>query len=209
MLKKLMSFLFEEEEIVEEVVEKPTRQKEVLPTFHQQENQEKTQEEVVESKPKSIFVDSDETLKSTTTHQPLTKPTFDTYDSKKEKKEATKPTEYEFSSSISPIFGKMPEKEREPILVQPKIDLDQEKSVLGTIISPIYGIKKRQKVSSRVEKPSVVNKTMSLEDILGFNEHSNENSEQLTFDEQNLDEQPTVEKPKEEILMKLFEEESD
>ncbi len=204
-----MSFLFEEEEIVEEVMEKSTHQKEVLPAFQQQENQEAPQEEAVDSKPKSIFVESDETYKNITTHQPVAKPSLASYDLQREKKESTKTTEYEFSSAISPIFGKMPEKEREPILVQPKIDLDYEKSVLGTIISPIYGVKKRQKVGSRVEKPSVISKTMSLEDILGVSEHPSEVTEQLTFDEQSLVNQPTIEKPKEEILMKLFEEESD
>jgi len=207
MFKKLMSFLFEEEEIIEEVAEKPTKTKEVVPTFKDEEIQDEVKEDVEPVKNKSIFVDSDEPKPVAS----LTQSTFKANhndEAKRVKIEPKKQTEYEFSSSISPIFGKLPEKEREAVQIQPKIDLVQEKSILGTIISPIYGIKKRQKVSNKVEKPVVVNTTMSLEDILGVNEQSVENTQQLTFDDQEIKENNQQEKPKEDILMQLFEEEN-
>lgn len=219
MFKKLMSFLFEEEEIIEEVSEKPSPRKEVVPTFQPEEIHDEPKEEVVDTRVKSIFVDSDEAKPLAPVHESPLKPSQNKIEQKREKIEPKNPSDYVFSSSISPIFGKLPEKEREPVLIQPKIDLDQEKSILGTIISPIYGIKKRQKNVIKNDKPNVVNTAMSLEDILGVNDEVGETPQQLNFDDQVNDEQisddqnvhetPVVEKPKEEILMQLFEEEND
>ena len=213
MFKKLMSFLFEEEEIVEEVPQykEEVSKKRETSDFRKPQNEtpEVTLEEPLEEKVKhnSIFVYYDDYLK----HQPVLKAKESEHVNQPIKRveiDKNKPLEYEFSSSISPIFGKMPEKEKEEMLMQPKIIFEQENSVIGTVISPIYGIRKRAKTTAKTEKTSPVNKAMSIEDILGVSDQSNQNTQQLEFDNQLFEDEKPVEKekPKEEVLMQLFEE---
>lgn len=213
MFKKLMSFLFEEEEIVEEVPQyKEDISKKREPSdFRKPQNEtpEVTLEDPLQEKvkPKSIFVDSDDEVKPQPTYK-AKEPEHVSQPIKKVEIDKNKALEYEFSSSISPIFGKMPEKQKEEMLMQPKIIFEQENSVIGTVISPIYGVRKRAKTTAKTEKTPPVNKSMSIEDILGVSDESNQNTQQLEFDNQLFENEKPVdkEKPKEEVLMQLFEE---
>ncbi len=202
MFKKLLSFLFEEEEIVEEVPEYKEPSKPVI-------------DPIIEKKLSRIDVD-DEMIKPT--HQPISEPvvkeekTFQQPIIKKESLppvfEKPKRTEvaYEFSSAISPIFGKLKQEEKVPIVVQPKIAFEESESILGTIISPIYGVKKNRQIpkSNKVTISKPV--PMSLEDILGVDEQTPSVVMQMDLDDSALQNQP---KEKEEILMQLFEEDVD
>lgn len=198
-----MSFLFEEEEIIEEV---STTYDDVQ---HYETIKEKVEmahdSEPVLDKPKSIFVDLQEKEQfnpSTTKkdHQPAF--TIEKEQSKRSEKHKTQPNEYEFSASISPIFGKKQQPEKPVIMVQPKIELETSESVLGTIISPIYGIKKGKSPTKQVEKVKPVATMMSLEDILGVNPQEEDKITQLS-----LETEQENESNKEDMLMQLFEEE--
>jgi len=207
MFKKLMSFLFEEEEIVEEVHSSPEEIKPIKPI--EKEEEDPKSEIPVLNKPKSIFVDLNESTtpsESRTNQRPVQAQTKVTQPpASRARKRDDEPLNYEFSSTISPIFGRKQEKERPVITVQPKIDLETTESILGTIISPIYGIKKRDKVIKKQEKVKPVSTNMSLEDILGVNENQQQTSTQLSLNQQD----DIDSKEKEDILMKLFEEDND
>lgn len=208
MFKKLMSFLFEEEEIVEEIHTKPVEIKPIVPVEKIKEDPKS--EIPVLDKPKSIFVDFDESNKQSEP-DPVKKPEAtkiikDTPNPiVKTKKRNTEPMEYEFSSSISPIFGRKEEKEKQVITVQPKIELETSQSILGTIISPIYGIKNGNKITKRPEKVVPVSTNMSLEDILGVGINKDETITQLSLDQQ----EEIKPQEKDDILMQLFEEDND
>lgn len=202
-----MSFLFEEEEIVEEVQSSP---KIIQPSkpIEVKEEEPKIETPILD-KPKSIFVDFDESqtqpevnrikktteVQSKTIEQPTSRP----------RRRDSEPLEYEFSSTISPIFGRKEEKDKPVITVQPKIELETSQSILGTIISPIYGIKSGNRPVKKVEKIVPVSTNMSLEDILGVTPNQEETVTQLSLQQE--DETESLEK--EDILMQLFEEDTD
>jgi hypothetical protein len=196
-----MSLLFEEVDVVEEVSpqQEPIKEQtiELVEAEPKAEVMEVFEQTELPIKSKSVFVDSDDDFEAPKIPQEV---------KEKEIKPSHPAPDYEFSSNISPIFGKIPEKEREPILVQSKIELETEESILGTIISPIYGITKQKQVKLKVEKPTVISGNMSLEDILEINEPTEITMEQMAFHEEDVDEAPPESEAKEDILMQLFKE---
>lgn len=201
-----MSFLFEEEEIVEEV---PTFLEKIPTRKPIEEKAVVLKEEAPETdKPKSIFVDLNETshpLESSKHDKPLER-----FQQQKEasqpysKRRTSEPMEYEFSSNISPIYGRREQNDKPVITVQPKIELETSESVLGTIISPIYGVKKGNRPVKKQEKLAPVSPTMSLEDVLGIHDDVQPKVTQLSLDQEELNHQE-----KEDILMQLFEEDAE
>jgi virulence-associated protein VagC len=202
MLKKLLSFLFEEEEIVEEVPDIKEETKLII-------------EPLSEKKLSRIDVDQESSQQSVA---PISKPIVQEPKPIEQpiiKKEPLPPivekpkrqeVAYEFSSAISPIFGKLKQEEKTPIIVQPKIAFEESESILGTIISPIYGVKKNKKPEKVQKQVPSKPKPMSLEDILGVNEETQSVAVQMDLDNTLDQVQP---KEKEEILMQLFEEDVD
>lgn len=201
MLKKIMSLLFEEVEVVEEATTPALDLEPAKPAVLEVEEPQIEASyvtEAVKAKPKSIFVDSDDKL-DVEPPKTMSQPT-------QPKTEFKPKTDYEFSSNISPIFGRIPEKEREPIQVQAKIELEAQESVIGTIISPIYGVKTQRPAKVKVEKPVSMSGNPSLEDILEISEPMESTIEQMTLTEAVIKEETAPEADKEDILMQLFKE---
>lgn len=168
MFKKLLSFLFDEEvledenESLEEEIESLTKPLEI-------------------SQPQKsvVLIDIDEPIKHEPTvldlqesiqPQPISeKPVTKTEKTEKPTiaKTVKATTEYEFSKVISPIFGYKHQPEV-TIQVQPKLKVETESSVLGTIISPIYGAKKsKSQTPTPTIKPTTSNH-LTIEDVLGL-----------------------------------------
>lgn len=207
MLRKMLAFLFEEEEIIEEVPEKADEPTIIEPVTQKRVSRiDVDEEEPKKTTPGSQTIQIEE---SSFEDEPKIKPEItikkEPLPPIREKKQRTE-VEYEFSTAISPIFGKLKKEEKEPIVVQPKIAFEESESVLGTIISPIYGIKKTGK-NQKVEKTKTSPpKPMSIEDILGMTEEHPTINEQLDLGADLTKSKP---KEKEELLMQLFEEESE
>jgi hypothetical protein len=219
MLKKLMSLFFEEEEIVEEksadeVIEPPVKKTEVKKAEVKKSENVKISEkeeavlEVIRVKEKE-FVD----IKADDFEVAEYKPAIKKIDIDKQNdveikpirrpvKPETKP--YEFSPVISPIFGRSDKDEPVKTVVQ-SMPMEETKSILGTIISPIYGITKNKNRPVEI-KPAATIENFTLEQMLGV--EKSENFMQDSFDLIVEEDRPlSKEKPK--TLMSLFEEEEE
>jgi len=195
MLKRLLAFLFEEEEIVDDDIEVGDNSSDqpILTTssFESSVHKKETQEDEfvlppLTDAPKSMG------LKSIEADEPVIKPL------EKVKNDPTvKP--YEFSEVISPIFGKS-ETTKKVVNTQPTIPLESEKSVLGTIISPIYGITKPKKKSIPLIKPVNTVENITLEQVLGLVKDFEIEQVELSLEEQ----LPTEEQLRQQAIFDLF-----
>lgn len=178
MLKKIMSLLFEEEEIIEEeeVVIKPSlppvkkvlTQSEPVMQLKPEKKVEYVQPEIVqEVKPTLKRIDIEPEVK------PIKKPVLPVKE--------VKP--YEFQDVISPIFGRSHKEEPVSKSIQPQLPVESEKSVLGTIISPIYGINKKDKVKKSEPLVAKSVEHLSLEDLMGLSVEEEFEQKQLVLDE--------------------------
>lgn len=177
MLKKIMSLLFEEEEIIEEEeivkpplppVKKVIAKHEPMVQLKPEKKMEPVQPEVVEEvKPVLKRIDVEPMIK------PVKKPAVP--------QKEIKP--YEFQDVISPIFGKSHKEAPVGKTIQPELPVESEKSVLGTIISPIYGINKKDK--AKKPEPPVAKSVehLSLEDLMGLSVEEEFEQKQLPLDE--------------------------
>ncbi len=150
MIKKLIDSLFEEieepiEEDVEEknlIVENPSKISSKV--TERVEIKDDVKKEVLKKETRSVMIDVDEVKEKTSV-----------------KKNIERKTEYEFTKVISPIFGLLEEpddSESTPSFVQPvRKKMMKSDSVLGTVLSPIYGAnvdgnKKDEYVYTEVEE---------------------------------------------------------
>lgn len=171
-MKKLIEFIFETEEIVEEEtkgplkthtfteVEKPVQTKEVVKEVKKEEN---VQEKVIAQKQEAVKRNDVLTK---------TKPAFgidmDDYPVKKTvkahnpKKQDTA-VKYESKPPMSPIFGVLESKKDPRIIVTPSTTKQVNSlnsSKIGTVLSPIYGVIQTNEESAKdevevLDKPSV------------------------------------------------------
>lgn len=219
MLKKLLSLFFEEEEIVEEkkveeITAPPVKKAEVKKAEPKKsENGKKAEEgeiplEVIRVKDKE-FVD----IKADDFEVAEYKPAIKKIDIDKEKDIEVKPLRksavplnkpYEFSPVISPIFGRSDKEPPIKTAVQ-SMPVEESKSILGTIISPIYGITKNKNRPPEVKQSASI-ENLTLEQMLGV--EKSENFMQDSFDLV-VEEDLPVSKAKPKTLMSLFEEEED
>jgi hypothetical protein len=219
MLKKLLSLFFEEEEIVEEkkaeeVIAPPVKKAEVKKAEPKKSENGKILEkedvplEVIRVKDKE-FVD----IKADDFEVAEYKPTIKKIDIDKEKDIEVKPLRkaiapqnkpYEFSPVISPIFGRSDKEPPIKTAVQ-SMPVEESKSILGTIISPIYGITKNKNRPPEVKQSASI-ENLTLEQMLGV--EKSENFMQDSFDLV-VEEDLPVSKAKPKTLMSLFEEEED
>lgn len=167
--QKIMDSLFDEV-IIEEEISEPIKKEEVkLPPVSsviKEKKIEKIEEvkadlpkEEVKKEPRSTMISVD-----------------DLKEPEKIKKVASverKPkTEYEFTKVISPIFGVIKDNSANDKAEQPSLNTKKttttikNKSVLGTVISPIYGISKEEIEEESVEEVE----ELSLDDLIEKNE---------------------------------------
>ncbi|MDO9592412.1 MAG: hypothetical protein Q7I98_04360, partial [Erysipelotrichaceae bacterium] len=111
---------------------------------------------------------------------------------------------YEFAPVLSPIFGRSDKEPAVKTVVQ-SMPVEESKSILGTIISPIYGITKNKNRPVEVKQTASI-ENLTLEQMLGV--EKSENFLQDSFDLIVEEDQP-VSKAKPKTLMSLFEEEED
>ncbi len=181
MLKKIMSLLFEEEEIIEEEeivkpplppVKKVIAQQEPMVQLKPEKKMEPVQPEVVEEvKPVLKRIDIEPEVKPVKKSAVVIK--------------EVKP--YEFQDVISPIFGKSHKEAPVGKSIQPELPVESEKSVLGTIISPIYGINKKDKVKKPEPPVAKSVEHLSLEDLMGLSVEEEFEQKQLPLDEPTSD----------------------
>ncbi len=161
MFKKLMSFLFEEVDVVEEEIEPsydPSLSQEGVPVSKMKMIDLEEKEPIIEEVPlvhqKSLDFSSEKVEKKIEL-KPIVK------------KETAQAVPYQASSIISPIFGKKEQASTTTKVSQTPLGLPQENtSVLGTVFSPIYGVVRAKPVAV---KPQVeVSKHVSMDDL--FNE---------------------------------------
>jgi len=187
MFKKLMSFLFEEVDVIEEEIE---------PSYDPSLSQEGV------SLPKMKMIDLDD--EEITNHEevPLVQQkSLDFVGEKVERKMEAKPilkkepvqaAPYQAAGIISPIFGKKEQASTSSKVSQTPLALPQENSsVLGTVFSPIYGVVRTKpiKVKTHVES----SKHVSMDDLFTDEIISTPVVDQPTLD-QLFDEKPKVKK---------------
>jgi hypothetical protein len=161
MFKKLMSFLFEEVDVVEEEIEPsydPSLSQEDMPVSKMKMIDLDEKEPIIEDIPliqqKSLDFSS-EKVERKIDLKPIVK------------KEATQAVPYQASSIISPIFGKKEQASTTTKVSQTPLGLPQENtSVLGTVFSPIYGVVRAKPVVNKTQIE--VSKHVSMDDL--FNE---------------------------------------
>jgi hypothetical protein len=218
MLKKFLSLFFEEEEIIEEEAEEtvvaPVKKPEVIKAEPKTLDPVKTVEkpavkEELPMKKEKEFVD----IKADGVEAAEYKPSIKKIDIDKgsdiEVKPIRRPAKpepkpYEFSEVISPMFGRS-EKEQPVKTVVQSMPVEESKSILGTIISPIYGVTKGRKQVTEVKQTAEI-EHLTLEQMLGV--EKSESFMQDSFDLiEDLDQPLVKEKPK--TLISLFEEEEE
>lgn len=168
MIKKLMSFIFEEEEVINDLDEAPQPRRTVgskertnevsvpvqsipLPKETRGNNLEKKQEEKVSE----VVVKKEEKPISS-----LKKMTVNENQATKLPVKKVRPDgeEYEFAPVISPIFGVLGDKSTPVSSLPIKKKPIAQKSMLGTVISPYYGMEKPQdedkveEISQRIDE---------------------------------------------------------
>ncbi|MBS3991166.1 MAG: hypothetical protein KGZ51_03770 [Erysipelothrix sp.] len=161
MFKKLMSFLFEEVDVVEEEIE---------PKY----DPSLSQEGETVSKMKMIDLEEEEPIIEDVplVHQKSLDFSSEKYERKVEvkpilKKESSQPVPYQASGIISPIFGKKDQASTSTKVQQTPLSLPQENtSVIGTIFSPIYGVVRGKPVVNKTQVET--SKHVSMDDL--FNE---------------------------------------
>lgn len=161
MFKKLMSFLFEEVDVVEEEIEPsydPTLSQEDTPVSKMKMIDLEEKEHIVEDVPlvqqKSLDFSS-EKVERKLDLKPIVR------------KETTQAVPYQATTIISPIFGKKEQASTTTKVSQTPLELPQENtSVLGTVFSPIYGVVRAKPVVNKTQVE--VSKHVSMDDL--FNE---------------------------------------
>lgn len=180
MFKKLMSFLFEEVDVVEEEIEPsydPSLSQEIKhknPITSIEVNDEQyIEKEIPLVSQKSFNLQMDQEEKVPEIKMPL-------------RKEKAQDQPYQMSGIISPIFGKKEQASTTQKVSQTPLPLAQEnKSVLGTVFSPIYGVVRGKPVLKQTTTPT--KKNVSMDELFG--------DETLV--------QPLIQQP---VLEELFEE---
>lgn len=180
MLKKLMSFLFEEVDVVEEEIEPsydPSLSQEIK-LNNPITSIEVSEDQYVEKKiplisQKSFNLQMDQEENVPEIKVPL-------------RKDKVQDQPYQMSGIISPIFGKKEQASTTQKISQTPLPLTQEnKSVLGTVFSPIYGVVRGKPVLKQTVTPA--KKNVSMDELFG--------------DESLI--QPLIQQP---VLEELFEE---
>lgn len=188
MIKKLMSLLFEEEEVIEEFEEEPTAPVRKAPQPGRTVVKTETAAVPLPQEAKAVYIEKKEQVKEPAPikkepESKLRKMTVAQEKPVKVKKtvRAEVKEDYEFTPVISPIFGVMGEKNQPAAAASPVKKASPAKSMLGTVISPIYGMEKPEEdkveeITERLDKPeSAVMKeepaiSVSLDELLTDNE---------------------------------------
>jgi hypothetical protein len=158
MFKKLMSFLFEEVDVIEEEIEPsydPSLSQETsnVPKMKMidLEEEEPTVEEVPLVAQKSFNLDLERVEKKVELKHSIPK-------------ESIKSEPYQAKGIISPIFGKKEQVITHTKVSQSPLPLPQENaSVLGTVFSPIYGVVKAKPLPSKTHP--VTTKHVSMDEL--------------------------------------------
>ncbi|MBS3986575.1 MAG: hypothetical protein KGZ38_01340 [Erysipelothrix sp.] len=158
MFKKLMSFLFEEVDVVEEEIEPsydPSLSQEVkhttmMPSIEVSEEQY-VEKDIPLVSQKSFNLQMDQEVKVPEVKVPL-------------RKEKSVDQPYQMNGIISPIFGKKEQASTSQKVSQTPLPLPQENtSVLGTVFSPIYGVVRGKPVMKQATVP--VKKNVSMDEL--------------------------------------------
>lgn len=175
MLKKIMSFLFEEVDVIEEVVE---------PSYDRSLSQESVQI------PKMAIIDLHADVPKVEEVPLVSQKAFVFKESVVEKKGMVKPTPvkpmvtpktYQPQGIISPIFGKKEQLSPVTKVSQTPLPLHAEnESIIGTVFSPIYGTVAAQSKSRK--NRNIANKNVSMEEMF-----SNESDVQSPFEQPRLE----------------------
>jgi hypothetical protein len=158
MFKKLMSFLFEEVDVIEEEIEPsydPSLSQEPSSLSKMKMIDLEEEEPIIEEVPlvaqKSFHLELDRIEKKVEAKPSLTRETH-------------KAEPYQAKGIISPIFGKKEQVITHSKVSQTPLPLPEEKtSVLGTVFSPIYGVVKAKPMPSK--SSPVITKHVSMEEL--------------------------------------------
>jgi hypothetical protein len=189
MFKKLMSFLFEEVDVIEEEIE---------PSYDPSLSQESTgvskmkmidledEEPVIEEVPlvsqKSFNLELERVEKRVEVKPSLLK-------------EVAKQEPYQAKGIISPIFGKKEQVITHTKAMQAPLPLPRENaSILGTVFSPIYGVVKAKPIQAK--NPSVTPRHVSMDELFNDEPIIKPTLKQPSLDdlfEEKIEQKPTKE----------------
>lgn len=176
MFKKLMSFLFEEVDVIEEEIE---------PSYDLSLSQKDTpvsKMKMIDLEEKNPYIADVPLVQQKSLDFSMEKNERKGELKSSVKKELNQTVPYQTSSIISPIFGKKEQTLANPKVSQTPLGLPQENSsILGTVFSPIYGVVKTKPAVNKSQ--TEVLKHMSMDDLFNEEDVSVPNIQQRSMDE--------------------------